>query len=159
MTSWSLTMGPPCTQKSTNGGNIYDSFQWKLKGDRSLILIYLDNLMVIFDFGHLQEVNWGLTWTENSKLWVLLKFSVKTRAFQNFLNSICTTTRTICGQNVSSIWHCLLKLLSLNPPPRPKRPKKEIGWNKIKWKIRKWGQLGPQQISRKWNLANWVLNK
>ena len=44
-----------CTQKSPNRAKSYDSFQWKLKGDRALILIYLDNLMAIFDFDYLQE--------------------------------------------------------------------------------------------------------
>ena len=30
-----------------------------MKGDRALIFIYLDNMMAIFDLGHLQEINWG----------------------------------------------------------------------------------------------------
>ena len=56
-----------------------------------------------------------------------LKFSVKIRAFQNPLNGLCTTMRTTCGQNVSSVWRCLLELLSLNPershlPPPPPIP-------------------------------------
>ena len=30
-----------------------------------MILIHLDNLMVIFDFGYFQEVNWSQTKTQN----------------------------------------------------------------------------------------------
>ena len=39
-----------------------------MKGDRVLILIYLDSSMPIFDFGHLQEVNWGQSQATNSNL-------------------------------------------------------------------------------------------
>ena len=37
-----------------------------LKGDRAFILTYLDGHIVIFDFSHLQEVNWCQSWTKNS---------------------------------------------------------------------------------------------
>ena len=62
---------------------------------------------------------------QNFKNLSTLKFSVKIWAFQNPLNGLCTTMRTTCGQNVSSIWRCLLELLSPNPatnPPPPPSP-------------------------------------
>ena len=42
------------------------SFHWKLNGNRTLILAYLDSSMAIFDFGYLQGVYWGQSWTKNS---------------------------------------------------------------------------------------------
>ena len=79
-----------------------------------MILIHLDNLIVIFDFGHFQEVNWGQV--EPKTLKTLGNFK-KFRFFKNPLNIICTTIRTTCGQNFSSVWRCLLELLSPNSPP------------------------------------------
>ena len=51
--------GPTCSQKCPNRAKSYYSFHLKSKGDKALILIYLDNPMTIFDFSYLQEVNWG----------------------------------------------------------------------------------------------------
>ena len=75
-----------------------------------MILVYLDKPMVDFDFDYLQEVYWDQSWTKKSKLGVLLKFSLKVRAFQNPLNGSCTTMRTICGQTFSTMLCCLLEL-------------------------------------------------
>ena len=58
VTSWSLIQGPFVPKNSPNRAKRYYSFHWKLKEDRALILIYLDNIVAIFDFGHLQGVNW-----------------------------------------------------------------------------------------------------
>ena len=41
------------------------SFHWKLKGDRALILNYLDSQLAVFYFGELQGVMWGQRWTKN----------------------------------------------------------------------------------------------
>ena len=68
VTSWSLIQGPFVPKNSPNRAKSYYSFHWKLKEDRALILIYLDNMVAIFDFGHLQGVNWCQSWTKNSKI-------------------------------------------------------------------------------------------
>ena len=68
VTSWSLIQGPFVPKNSPNRAKSYYSFHWKLKEDRALILIYLDNMVAIFDFGHLHGVNWCQSWTKNSKI-------------------------------------------------------------------------------------------
>ena len=61
-----------CTQKDPSSAKVNYSFNWKLKGDRALILPDLDSLMAIFNFSHLSGVNWGQIWTKNSNFgWVL----------------------------------------------------------------------------------------
>ena len=65
MISWPLTLGHFVPQKSPNRAKSSNSFHWKLKGDRVLILTDLDssmakfflNIFTVFDFGHLQVVN------------------------------------------------------------------------------------------------------
>ena len=88
-----------------------------------MILNYLDSQLAIFDFGHLQGVNWGQSWTKNWTF-VYIPCLYKNWVFQNAWNSICATMSTTCSQNFSSIWCCLLELL-------PKSPTK-------------WAQLGPK---------------
>ena len=56
---WPLHLGPFVPKKKQKRAKSYYSFHWKLKEDKTLILIYLDNLMTIIGFDHLQEVNWG----------------------------------------------------------------------------------------------------
>ena len=56
----------------------------------------------MFDFDHLQAVNWVKVGPKTGPL-CTSPVSVKIRVFQNALNSICTTMRATCGQNFSSI--------------------------------------------------------
>ena len=61
----------------------------------------------------------GLSWTKHTQnVRYFWKFSGKIWFFQNPLNSICTTMRTTCGHNFSSIWCCWWELLF--PPPAKK---------------------------------------
>ena len=90
-----------------------------------MILNYLNSQLAIFDFGHLQGVNWGQSWTKNWNF-VYISCLCKNWVTQNAWNSICTTMRTTCGQNFSSVWCWLLELLPKNLPksaqlgPKPK---------------------------------------
>ena len=69
------------------------------------------------------------------KFWVR-PVSVKIK-FQNALNGICTSMRTTCGQNISSIWCSLLGILPSNPS--------------------KWAQLGPEP--KKCSCFFWVQSR
>ena len=130
MTSWSLTLGPlhPIVpEKSPNRAKSNYNFHWKLKGDRFLILTYLDRELAIwFWFCPSSGGKLGSKFDQKFKLCVhpLSIVSGKIRVFQNALNSICTTMRTSCGQNFSSVWCCLIELLLQN--------------------LLKWTQLGPK---------------
>ena len=81
-----------------------------MKGDRALILTDLDSLMAIFRWGKLES-----KLDQKLKLWVS-PVTVKIWVLQNALNSICTTMKATCGQNVTSIRHCLLQVLPQENP-------------------------------------------
>ena len=56
---WPWIHYPFLPVKSPNGA------KKTIKGDRALILTYLDSQMAIFYFDHLQGANWGQSWTKN----------------------------------------------------------------------------------------------
>ena len=87
------------------------SFHWKLKGDRALILTYLDSQMAIFNFGHLQLVNWGQSWTENCNLGYIPCLCKNSSFPKCFKYVFVQLWKTIRGQNFSSTWRSLLELL------------------------------------------------
>ena len=105
---WPWAHCPFVPKKSPDRAKSNYSFHWKLKGNRALILTYLDSSMDIFNFSHLQRVYRGKSWVHS--------VFVKIQVLPNALNGICKTMRTTCGQNFSSIWRWLLKLLHHYPP-------------------------------------------
>ena len=75
-------------KKGPNRAKSYYCFHWKLKGDRTLRLIYLDNLITIFDFAHLQVVNWGSKLDQKLKTLGDLKILLKnTSLWKNIVSS------------------------------------------------------------------------
>ena len=113
MASWSLTLGLFVPKISPNRAKSYYSFHWKLKGDRALILTYLDNPMIwVVSILAIFKKQIGVKFGPKLITFSILKIFVKIWAFP--LNGICITMSTTCGKNFSSIWHCLLELL---PPP------------------------------------------
>ena len=69
--------------------------------DSSMAKFFL-NIFTVFDFGHLQVVNWGSKLDQKFELCVC-PISVKIEVFQNALNGICTTMKPTYDQNFSSI--------------------------------------------------------
>ena len=62
----------------------------------------------------IQGTDWGQNWTKKSKFGSLVTAEIS--VLQNALNGICTTMKTTCGQNFSSIRRCLLELLPTKTP-------------------------------------------
>ena len=67
--------------------------------------------MAIFNFGHLQGVNWCKSWTKN--IWAH-PVSVKIQVLQNDLNGIRTTMGTNCSLQLN-----LTLLAGVNAPQTP----------------------------------------
>ena len=82
-----LDLSPNCTQRIQTRAKGNYSFHWKLRRVRALILIYLDSQLAIFDFGHLQGVNWGQSWTKNSNVYIpcLCKNSSFSKCFKYYM--------------------------------------------------------------------------
>ena len=59
---------PNVPEISPNRAKSNYSSHWKLNGDRASILTYFESQLAIFDFGHLQGVNWGQSWPKTGTL-------------------------------------------------------------------------------------------
>ena len=111
-TLWLLSL--PSFLPGKNSPSIAKSnrvFSGKGRGDKSLILTYLDSpmaevlsslLLIFFDCGHLQVKTGGQSWTKSANFGSLF-FSWKFEAFKFFSNNVFICWSTTSGENFGNI--------------------------------------------------------